>query len=145
VALQFLDEQTAEKLFEHTFIKWLEFGYKGCYSPRETERELVDTTAWAWNSKTARDLMAAVTSSEKKIFVVGMRGGFQCFNSTEGPDKDMPVVFVDLDGATDGERPNAACSTIRKVRAPRRNCWSLTRARVASPNGTTTAVSSKSV
>jgi hypothetical protein len=30
VALQFLDEQTAERLFEHTFIKWLEFGYKGC-------------------------------------------------------------------------------------------------------------------
>jgi hypothetical protein len=98
VAFKFLDEKTAENLFEHTFIKWLAFGYKGCYSPRETEREMVDTTSWAWNSKTARDLMAAVSSSEKKIYVVGMRGGFQCFNSTEGPDQDMPVVFIDLDG-----------------------------------------------
>ena len=98
MALVFYDEKTAERLFEHTFIKWLAYGYKGCYSPRDTERELVDATSWAWNSKTARDLMAAVTSSEKQIYVVGMRGGFQCFNSTEGPDQDLPVVFIDLDG-----------------------------------------------
>jgi len=98
MTLEYYDEAKAERLFEQTFIKWLAYGYKGCFSPLETARGIGDTRAWAWRSKTARDLMNAVVSSEKKIIVVGMRGGFQCFNSTEGPDANLPVVFVDLDG-----------------------------------------------
>ena len=72
--------------------------YKGCYSEQETKDSIQETKAWARGSATALEIMDYVDSSEKVIHVVGMRGGYQCFNSTEGPEKDLPVVFVDLDG-----------------------------------------------
>lgn len=65
MALVYYDEVTAERLFEQTFIKWLAYDYKGCYSQAETRRAVRDARAWAWRSKTARDLMNEVEGSPK--------------------------------------------------------------------------------
>jgi hypothetical protein len=97
--LKFLSEAEAEKLFEETLIQWRRaYNYRGCSTVLDTMIAVQWATAWAWRSPTAQDLMKNVRASEKTIYVVGMRGGFQCFNSTEGPKQDMPVVFIDVQG-----------------------------------------------
>lgn len=99
MAFEYYDEKKAESVFEATLTGWIGYGYKGCFSIEETRGKLCGAFSWAWTSKTARDLMYHVQTSDKKIIVVGMRGGFQCFGSGEGPDKKLPVVFIDLDGS----------------------------------------------
>lgn len=69
------------------------------YSAEDTKRYVVEAVKWAamGGSNTALDLFGFVSSSSKKIHVVGMKGGFQCFGTAEGKSK-VPVVFIDLDG-----------------------------------------------
>ena len=101
MTIRWYDEAEAEKLFQTTFVEWAGWQkckYKGCYGAEETKQAIAEAKAWSRQSQTAQDILDFVFSSEKLIHVVGMRGGYQCFNSTEGADKDMPVVFVDLDG-----------------------------------------------
>jgi hypothetical protein len=101
MALKYYEEAEAEKLFQATFVEWASWKkgtYKGCYSASETKKALEETGSWARQSPTAQMLVDFITTSQKTIHIVGMRGGYQCFNSTEGPQKDMPVVFIDLDG-----------------------------------------------
>lgn len=46
--------------------------------------------------------MHAVETSDKEILVIGMRGGYQCFDSTATDQlQKVPVVFIDLDGRLD--------------------------------------------
>jgi hypothetical protein len=101
MAIRWYDEAEAETLFQTTFVEWASWTtgkYKGCYGAEETKQAVVEAMSWASKSTTAAEIMTFVLSSEKVVHVVGMRGGYQCFNSTEGADRDMPVVFVDLDG-----------------------------------------------
>lgn len=101
MAIQWLSESEAETLFDATlgeWAKWTKMTYKGCYSAEQTKTAMTETMAWARASKTAQDVWSAVDGAEQIVYVVGMRGGYQCFNSTEGQDKNMPVVFIDLDG-----------------------------------------------
>ena len=101
MSIKWYSESEAEVLFDATFTewsKWTKMQYKGCYSADETRKALAETMAWASKSQTAREVWNYVDSADKVIHVVGMRGGYQCFNSTEGPHKDLPVVFIDLDG-----------------------------------------------
>lgn len=101
MAVKWYDESEAETLFQTTFVEWASWTkaqYKGCYSAEETKAALAETRTWAGKSQTALELLQFVFTSPKLIHVVGMRGGYQCFNSTEGADLNMPVVFIDLDG-----------------------------------------------
>src|SRR5262245_54493998 len=101
MTIQYYDEAEAERLFQTTFVEWASWSkaqYKGCYSADETKQAVAETRSWAARSATAAQVMDFVTNATKVIHVVGMRGGYQCFNSTEGADQSMPVVFIDLDG-----------------------------------------------
>ncbi len=100
MVFKFLDESEAEKLCESTLESWIaSAGYKGCHSAADTRDAVEDTKRWAGKSSTAATLMRYVETSPKEILVVGMRGGYQCFDST-GTDKieKQPVVYIDLDG-----------------------------------------------
>lgn len=103
MALRYLDESEAEKLCASTLESWIAgSGYKGCYSAAETRAAIDDAKVWARNSLTARNLVQAVEASGKEILVVGMRGGYQCFDSTATDQlQKVPVVFIDLDGRLD--------------------------------------------
>jgi len=99
MSLKYLDEKEAEKICDSTLSGWIKnSGYKGCHSAKETKEAVEDAKNWAKDSKTARDLMSFVENSEKEILVVGMFGGYQCFDST-GTDniKKAPVVYIDLE------------------------------------------------
>lgn len=99
MAIEWYSEAEAERMFEPILTDWAQnFQYKGCYSPEETQKAIGDVKNWARKSSTAKKLMFFVEISFTKFIVVGMRGGYQCFDSTAGPDKNLPVVFVDLDG-----------------------------------------------
>jgi hypothetical protein len=101
MAIIWYDEAEAEKLFQTTFVEWASWDkckYKGCYSAQETKAAVEDAKTWAGRSDAAQEVLNFVFTSKKSIHVVGMRGGYQCFNSTEGAEKNLPVVFVDLDG-----------------------------------------------
>jgi hypothetical protein len=99
MTIEWLSEAAAETEFEDTLTQWATmYGYKGCYSAEETRKAIADTKAWAMYSPTARKLMFYIERSAQKITVVGMRGGYQCFDSTAGRNKDMPVIFIDLNG-----------------------------------------------
>jgi len=99
MTIKWYDEAAAEKVFQTTFVAWAsQYGYKGCYSAEHTRTALEATKAWALASPTAQEILRHVSASSKEIHVVGMIGGYQCFNSTEGADLDLPVVFIDLDG-----------------------------------------------
>jgi len=103
MALRYLDESEAERLCGITLESWvLSAGYKGCYSAAETREAVGDAKRWAKDSATARQLASAVETSPKEILVVGMRGGYQCFDSTATDELvKVPVVFIDLDGRLD--------------------------------------------
>ena len=99
MSIKWLSEEEAEKMFDVTFMDWAkQYGYKGCYDEVETREEVVRARVWAAASPTAKEILNYVLASNKLIYAVGMRGGYQCFNSTEGPDRNLPVVFIDLDG-----------------------------------------------
>jgi hypothetical protein len=99
MTIEWLSETQAETEFEDTLTQWATmYGYKGCYSAEETQTAIGDTKNWARYSPTARKLMFRIERSPQKILVVGMRGGYQCFDSTGGRNKDKPVIFVDLNG-----------------------------------------------
>lgn len=99
MTIEWLDEAAAEIEFEDTLTQWATmYGYKGCYSAEETMNAIADTKTWARYSPTARKLMFYIQRAPQKITVVGMRGGYQCFDSTAGRDKDKPVIFIDLNG-----------------------------------------------
>jgi hypothetical protein len=96
--LYYYSEKQAEKEFEATLVSWAkDYGYKGCYSQQETHKKLIATVKWAQRSPLARQIFEFVSLHSKRIVVVGMKGGFQCFSSTEGDNK-VPVVYIDLDG-----------------------------------------------
>jgi hypothetical protein len=99
MTIAWLSEAAAESEFEDTLTQWATmYGYKGCYSAEETQKAIGDTKTWAMYSPTARKLMFFIERSAQRITVVGMRGGYQCFDSTAGRNKDMPVIFIDLNG-----------------------------------------------
>ncbi len=99
MALKYYSEAEAEKIFEATLVSWASNqGYKGCYSAGETEEAIDDLKEWSRESLTARKVMFCVEMSFREIAVVGMKGGFQCFDSGAGPKKNIPTVFIDLDG-----------------------------------------------
>ncbi len=103
MTLRYLDESEAEKLCASTLESWISSaGYKGCYSATQTRDAIEDAKRWANASATARELAHAVETSAKEILVVGMRGGYQCFDSTATDQlQKVPVVFIDLDGRLD--------------------------------------------
>ena len=99
MTIKWLDEEEAERLFDVTLMDWAkQYGYRGGYSGEETREKMVEARNWAKASRTAKSVLDFVLLSNKTVYVVGMRGGYQCFNSTEGPNHDMPVVFIDLQG-----------------------------------------------
>src|SRR5690348_17033815 len=100
MSIEWLEESVAERLFNETLVDWhANFHYSGCHTPDATKQYVYSFfTAGYSESPTATALMQYIDLSPTKIYVVGMRGGFQCFNSTEGPDKNMPVIFIDVDG-----------------------------------------------
>lgn len=92
MALEFINEREAEQRYESILTNWARsYGYKGCHSAGRTKMMLKDTEWWARNSKTAQKVLQLVKGSAKKITVVGMRGGYQCFDS-DG------MIFIDIDG-----------------------------------------------
>jgi hypothetical protein len=100
MALKYLNESEAEKLCAGTLEQWIgSSNYQGCHSADETREAVEEAKLWAAKSATAREIMATVETSSKEILVVGMRGGYQCFDST-GTDQmtKVPVVYIDLDG-----------------------------------------------
>lgn len=100
MAITWLKESDAEREFKDTLVEWhLAYNYKGCYSPAETAKYVLSFFSQGQKqSPTARQLYEFVLLHPKRIYVVGMRGGFQCFDSTAGEKKDMPVIFIDVDG-----------------------------------------------
>jgi hypothetical protein len=99
MSIEWLSEEAAEKEFEETLTQWATmYGYKGCYSAEETQNAIAEAKNWARYSPTARKLLFFIERSKQKILVVGMRGGYQCFDSTGGKNKDKPVIFIDLNG-----------------------------------------------
>lgn len=99
MGIRWYSEQQAETDFEDTLSDWAKNqGYKGCYSADETRKAVWSGLGWAKRSGTAKQIMEYVLLHPKDVIVVGMRGGFQCFNSTEGRKGDMPVIYIDLDG-----------------------------------------------
>jgi hypothetical protein len=99
MAIVWYSEKQAEEEFEETLSQWATTqGYQGCYSAQETRDAIEDTRSWASDSRTALSLLEFVERSPKKITVVGMRGGYQCFDSTAGRNRDMPTIFIDLQG-----------------------------------------------
>lgn len=99
MAITWFSEEQVERMFEETLSDWAKNqGYKGCYSADETRKYAWQGVAWARNSATAKKIMEHVLLDPREIIVVGMRGGFQCFNSTEGPQGNLPVVYIDIDG-----------------------------------------------
>jgi hypothetical protein len=99
MAIEWYSEAQAETAFEDTLTQWATmYGYKGCYSPEQTYEAMRKTKFWARNSPTAVSLVRFVEDAPKKIVVVGMKGGYQCFDSTAGVDKNLQVIFIDLDG-----------------------------------------------
>lgn len=99
MTIEWLSEAAAETEFEDTLTQWATmYGYKGCYSAAETMKAIADTKEWARYSPTARKLMFYIERAPQTITVVGMRGGYQCFDSTAGRNKDKPVIFIDLNG-----------------------------------------------
>jgi hypothetical protein len=101
VAIEWLEEDEAERLFEKTLSSDLfmqQSGYAGCHSAKETEDYVRGFfSAGFRQSRTAREILRYVGDSPKIIYVVGMRGGYQCFDSTAGENK-VPVIFIDVDG-----------------------------------------------
>jgi hypothetical protein len=99
MTIEWLSEAAAETEFDDTLTQWATmYGYKGCYSAAETAKAVADSRAWALRSHTARRLMLYIHLAPQTISVVGMRGGYQCFDSTAGRNKDRPVIFIDLNG-----------------------------------------------
>lgn len=99
MAIVWYSEAEAESTFEETLTQWATmYGYKGCYTREETYEAVRKAKFWARNSPTAVALMRFVEDAPQKIVVVGMKGGYQCFDSTAGAAKDVQVIFVDLDG-----------------------------------------------
>lgn len=98
MALIYLEESEAEAACEETLLTWVTTSnYKGCYSAKETRDQMANTLTWAKNSPTAAQLLQFVADASVEIRVIGMRGGYQCFDTTGTKDK-QPVVFIDLDG-----------------------------------------------
>lgn len=99
MTIEWLSEADAETEFEDTLTQWATmYGYKGCYSAAQTMQAIAEAKEWARYSPAARKLMFYIERAAQKIVVVGMRGGYQCFDSTAGRNKDMPVIFIDLNG-----------------------------------------------
>ena len=99
MAIIWYSEARAETEFAATLSDWAtNYGYKGCHSADETREAIAETEDWARYSVTARKLMHFVTRSSKSIIVVGMKGGYQCFDSTAGIDSNLATIFVDLGG-----------------------------------------------
>ena len=102
MALEYIDEPTAESRYGSILKNWVESNhYRGCFSSGETERHFRELERWSEKSATARDLIKFVKDAREKIVVIGMYGGFQAFDSsapnaiTSGTDQ---IVFVDLLG-----------------------------------------------
>jgi len=100
MTLKYLEEKDAEQICAGTLQGWIkDSGYKGCFSAGETKEAVEEAKRWASKSQTALALMRFVETAPEEILVVGMRGGYQCFDST-GTDqiKKVPVVYIDLAG-----------------------------------------------
>lgn len=69
------------------------------YTGVKTKQYLLDVTHWSSSSPTAKNILDVVHSSNKEVYVVGMKGGFQCFSTDEitASGSRHAVVFVDLD------------------------------------------------
>lgn len=61
-------------------------------SADETAWWLINVSSWASGSETAGDILAVVHDWKEPIYVVGMRGGFQCF----APEQGNGVIYVDV-------------------------------------------------
>jgi len=76
------------------------YGYQGCYPQARLEETWNNLRIWCRKSQTATNLLEYIDQAPQEVHVVGMRGGFQCFNSTAGLDGKKGTIFVDLDANT---------------------------------------------
>ena len=97
--LTFVGGREAEVMFKSTFQRENFSSLKGAYPGVRTRQYLLEVTAWASSSKTAKAVLAAVHDAHQEVFIVGMKGGFQAFSNDEPTAKGekVPVIFVDLD------------------------------------------------
>jgi hypothetical protein len=77
------------------------YQYKGCYPKSRLEEVFDELRQWCRKSATARAILDYIDESSSKVHVVGMSGGFQCFNSTSGLDDRKGTIFIDLDARTE--------------------------------------------
>src|SRR5262249_16117371 len=70
------------------------------YSAAETKDYVTGAVKWAFmgGSQTALDLFYFIQRASEPIYVIGMKGGFQCFGSEEGIRGDKRAVFIDIGG-----------------------------------------------
>src|SRR6478735_8504925 len=92
----------AEEEFRKDLTVFYEkYQYKGSYPKARLEDVFDDLRTWCRKSPTARAILDYVDTSSSEVHVVGMSGGFQCFNSTSGRDDRKGTIFIDLDARTD--------------------------------------------
>lgn len=101
MSLVYMDKEAALDEFEEELLPRMkdETELRDLYSAGDTKQYITDAVRWATfaGSRTAFEVFSYVAISPKKIRVVGMKGGFQCFGTAEGKAKE-PVIFIDLDG-----------------------------------------------
>lgn len=71
-------------------------GLRGVCTSVETRTFLLEVSEWASSSKTAKEILGAVHASDKEVYLVGMKGGYQCFSSDE-PAVGKGVVYIDVE------------------------------------------------
>lgn len=72
-----------------------EHGMTAICSSVEVRAWLVDVTNWAARSQTAMELLKFVHMAEKVVYLVGMKGGYQCFSCDE-PERGKGVIYIDV-------------------------------------------------
>mgnify|MGYP003387661202 FL=1 len=72
-------------------------GLRDVASSIEIRQYLLHVTQWSSSSPTARAVLKAVHDSPKEVYLVGMKGGYQCFSSDE-PRPGTGVIYVDIEG-----------------------------------------------
>jgi hypothetical protein len=92
----------AEEEFRKDLTVFYEkYQYKGSYPKARLEDVFDDLRTWCRKSPTARAILEYIDNSSSEVHVVGMSGGFQCFNSTSGRDDRKGTIFIDLDARTE--------------------------------------------
>jgi hypothetical protein len=71
-------------------------GLRGVCTAIETRTFLLEVASWSTKSKTAKEVLAAVHASDKEVYLVGMKGGYQCFSSDE-PSPGKGVIYIDVE------------------------------------------------